>query len=80
MSDAYREAGVNIDAGEEVVSRIGAHVKRTNRPGVVGGIGVLVDCFRSPAVMRSPCLCLVPMALEPSCLWLNSFRTIAALA
>ena len=56
MSDAYREAGVNIDAGEEVVSRIGAHVKRTNRPGVVGGIGGFGGLFQIPSSYEEPLL------------------------
>ena len=39
MPSAYNAAGVNIEAGYEVVKRIGAHVARTTRPGVMGGIG-----------------------------------------
>lgn len=36
---AYKKAGVDIDAGEEVVSRIRPHVKSTVRSGVMQGIG-----------------------------------------
>jgi phosphoribosylformylglycinamidine cyclo-ligase len=39
MSSAYKQAGVNIEAGYEAVSRIKKHVKRTFRPEVLGGIG-----------------------------------------
>ena len=39
MPKAYEEAGVSVEAGYEVVKRIKSHVARTNRPGVVGGIG-----------------------------------------
>lgn len=39
MSEAYKQAGVNIDAGAETVERIRAHVKRTYRPEVLGDIG-----------------------------------------
>ena len=39
MSDAYKQAGVNIEAGYESVKRMGQHVKRTARPGVLGGLG-----------------------------------------
>ncbi len=35
----YAEAGVDIDAGNELVRRIGPAAKRTNRPGVVSGLG-----------------------------------------
>jgi len=39
MSLTYRDAGVDIDAGEELVRRIGPLAKATRRPGVIGGIG-----------------------------------------
>lgn len=35
----YKSAGVDIDAGDHLVSSIKELVMRTNRPGVVGGIG-----------------------------------------
>ncbi len=37
--DAYRDAGVDIDAGDALVERIKPHAKSTHRPGVIGGIG-----------------------------------------
>ncbi len=37
--DAYKDAGVDIDAGDEVVDRIGRHVRSTYRPGVLGDLG-----------------------------------------
>ncbi|MCI1935705.1 MAG: phosphoribosylformylglycinamidine cyclo-ligase [Bifidobacteriaceae bacterium] len=39
MPSAYDNAGVNIEAGYEAVKRFGSHVARTQRPGVMGGIG-----------------------------------------
>ncbi|NMN01758.1 phosphoribosylformylglycinamidine cyclo-ligase [Bifidobacterium panos] len=39
MPKAYENAGVNVEAGYEVVKRIKSHVARTSRPGVLGGIG-----------------------------------------
>ncbi|MFI3128812.1 MAG: phosphoribosylformylglycinamidine cyclo-ligase [Bacillota bacterium] len=39
MAKSYSDAGVNLEAGYEVVSRIKKHVKNTNRLGVMGGIG-----------------------------------------
>jgi len=36
---AYKKSGVDIDAGEALVGRIGPHVKKTMRPGVMGGLG-----------------------------------------
>ncbi len=35
----YRDAGVDVDAGAELVDRIGDDAKSTNRPGLVGGLG-----------------------------------------
>ena len=35
----YRDAGVDIDAGNEVVERIKPLVRRTFRPEVMGGLG-----------------------------------------
>ena len=42
----YRDAGVDIDAGDELVERIKPLVKRTQRPEVlagIGGFGALVE-------------------------------------
>jgi len=35
----YADAGVSLDAADASVERLKAHVARTNRPGVMGGIG-----------------------------------------
>ena len=45
-SKAYTEAGVNIDAGEELVSRIKKIVKSTRVPGVVSDIGGFGGLFK----------------------------------
>ena len=39
MAKAYEQAGVNIEAGYEAVSRMKKHVQRTMRPGVLSGLG-----------------------------------------
>ena len=36
---SYRDAGVDIDAGNELVQRIKPYAKQTLRPGVLGGLG-----------------------------------------
>jgi phosphoribosylformylglycinamidine cyclo-ligase len=36
---SYKDAGVDIDAGDELVERIKPLAKATNRAGVLGGIG-----------------------------------------
>jgi len=44
----YRDAGVDIDAGEELVERIKPHVKRSMRPEVLGGLGGFGAMFELP--------------------------------
>ncbi|MBI2792054.1 MAG: phosphoribosylformylglycinamidine cyclo-ligase [Gammaproteobacteria bacterium] len=41
----YRDAGVDIDAGNELVDKIKNIVAITKRPGVLGGIGGFGGCF-----------------------------------
>jgi phosphoribosylformylglycinamidine cyclo-ligase len=57
-SVSYRDAGVDIDAGDELVERIKPHVKRTMRPEVMGGLGgfgalvrVPLDRYRKPVLV-----------------------------
>ena len=45
---SYRDAGVDIDAGNELVERIKPAIKRTHRPGVIGGIGGFGGLFELP--------------------------------
>lgn len=45
MSNAYAAAGVDVEAGYEVVRRIRKHAKRTERPGTMGGLGGFGGCF-----------------------------------
>ena len=44
----YRDAGVDIDAGDELVERIKPRVRRTMRPEVLGGIGGFGALFELP--------------------------------
>ncbi|MEH7415576.1 phosphoribosylformylglycinamidine cyclo-ligase [Neobacillus drentensis] len=46
MSDAYRQAGVNIDAGNEAVERMKKHVKKTFRKEVLTGLGGFGALFK----------------------------------
>ncbi|MDA1477109.1 phosphoribosylformylglycinamidine cyclo-ligase [Bacillus changyiensis] len=39
MSESYKNAGVDIEAGYEAVKRMQKHVERTKRLGVMGGLG-----------------------------------------
>lgn len=58
MSEAYKRAGVSLQAGYEAVERIKKHVQSTARPGVwgsLGGFGGLFDLgglgFRQPVLV-----------------------------
>lgn len=48
MSEAYKQAGVDIHAGYESVERIKKHVKRTMRPEVLSGLGGFGALFELP--------------------------------
>lgn len=52
----YREAGVDIDAGNEVVERIKPLVKRSFRPEVMGGLGGFGALFDLSGKYREPVL------------------------
>src|SRR5512142_2006263 len=52
----YRQAGVDIDAGDELVERIKPHVKRTFRPEVIGDLGGFGGLFAVPRGYTDPVL------------------------
>ena len=45
MAKTYESAGVNLEAGYDVVRRIKKHVASTVRPGSMGGIGSFGGMF-----------------------------------
>jgi phosphoribosylformylglycinamidine cyclo-ligase len=57
MSNAYKEAGVNIEAGYEAVNRMKKHVQKTLRTGVLGGLGGFGGMFDLSALnLKEPVL------------------------
>jgi len=52
----YRDAGVDIDAGDHLVENIKPFAKRTMRPGVLAGIGGFGALFRVPRSYKDPVL------------------------
>ncbi len=52
----YRDAGVDIDAGNALVDRIKPLVAATRRPGVLAGLGGFGGLFELPAGYREPVL------------------------
>ena len=55
-SYSYRDAGVDIDAGDALVERLKPLVKRTQRPEVLAGIGGFGALVEIPAGYRRPVL------------------------
>lgn len=53
---SYKDAGVDINAGNELVDRIKPHVKRTRRPEVIGGLGGFGALCAIPAKYKEPIL------------------------
>jgi phosphoribosylformylglycinamidine cyclo-ligase len=52
----YRDAGVDIEAGDEAVRRIAPLARATFRPEVLGGIGGFAGFVRIPKTYREPVL------------------------
>ncbi|HUH38152.1 MAG TPA: phosphoribosylformylglycinamidine cyclo-ligase [Spongiibacteraceae bacterium] len=53
---SYKDAGVDIDAGDALVERIKSVAKRTRRPEVLGGLGGFGAFCEIPAGYRQPVL------------------------
>lgn len=53
---SYRDAGVDIDAGDDLVERIKPHARRTLRPEVLGGIGGFGALMELPKKYKEPVL------------------------
>jgi phosphoribosylformylglycinamidine cyclo-ligase len=53
---SYRDAGVNIDAGNQLVERIKGVAKRTRRPEILGGLGGFGALCELPSGYRQPVL------------------------
>ncbi|MDL0089567.1 phosphoribosylformylglycinamidine cyclo-ligase [Campylobacter gastrosuis] len=52
----YKDAGVDIDAGNEFVNAIKPHVKSTFTPLVLGGIGSFSGAIRLPSGYKNPAI------------------------
>ncbi|HEX7953193.1 MAG TPA: AIR synthase related protein, partial [Burkholderiales bacterium] len=53
---SYRDAGVDIDAGDQLVENIKPFAKRTMRDGVLAGIGGFGALFEVPKKYKEPVL------------------------
>ena len=56
QSDAYRDAGVDIEAGDAVVDGIKDYVRETRTPGVLGSIGGFGGLFSLQGRFKDPVL------------------------
>ena len=55
-SITYRDAGVDIEAGDALVEKIKPFARRTMRPEVLGGIGGFGSLFEMPKKFKNPVL------------------------
>ena len=55
-SITYKDAGVDIKAGDRLVSNIKPYAKKTNRIGVMGGLGGFGSLFEIPKKFSNPVL------------------------
>ena len=56
VSLSYKDAGVDIDAGNDLVDRIKGVAKRTRRPEVMAGLGGFGALFELPSGYQQPVL------------------------
>lgn len=54
---SYRDAGVDIDAGDALVERIKPFARKTLRDGVLSGLGGFGALFEVPKRYRGRCWC-----------------------
>lgn len=52
----YAQAGVDVEAGEEAVRLMRAHVESTRIPGVLGALGGFAALYEMPSDMKQPVL------------------------
>ena len=70
MAQSYEKAGVNLEAGYEVVRRIKKHVASTSRLGVMGNIGAFGGMFDLSALnVKEPVLVSGTDGVAPSSSW-----------
>ena len=65
---SYKDAGVDIDAGEALVERIKGVAKRTARPDWAAW-AASAPCAKSRQATSSPCWSPAPTASVPNCVW-----------
>ena len=55
-STSYKDAGVDIDAGDELIRRIGPAARATSRPELLSGLGGFAALAELPSGYRQPVL------------------------
>jgi phosphoribosylaminoimidazole (AIR) synthetase len=66
---SYKDAGVDIDAGNALVDRIKGVVKKTRRPEVMGDWADSARCAHCRRNTASRYWSPAPTASVPSCVW-----------
>jgi phosphoribosylformylglycinamidine cyclo-ligase len=55
-NDAYRKSGVDVDAGNQLIERIGEHAKSTHNENVLQGLGGFASLYSMPKGYKDPVL------------------------
>ena len=80
MSKAYKNAGVDVEAGYKAVELMKEHVKRTNIPGVLSGLGGFGGLFEIGGGYEEPVLFPGPtgsaQSLNWRLSWINTTRSV----
>ena len=53
---SYKDAGVNIDAGDKLIDKIKPYAKKTSRKEAIGGLGGFGSLFEIPEKYNKPVL------------------------
>ena len=56
QTDQYKEAGVDIEAGNDLVSKIKPMLSQTHKKGIIGNIGQFAGLFELPKHFKEPVL------------------------
>ena len=78
---SYKDSGVDIDAGDDLVQRIKPLSRGTHRAGAVGGLGGFGGLFRLNEVWASVCccpFCWLPLQICISFSWITKIPSFVS--
>ena len=76
-STAYEQAGVSLDAADEMVDKVKPLAQRTFRPGVIGGLGGFGGLFHlDPKKWKNPVLVSGTDGVGTKLNWLLNWKSM----